>query len=60
MWVSNRGAGVDIVLHAAGFVYVGWSRANVHHAINVEGTKNVAVGALAAGARYVYAKKLPQ
>ena len=46
--------GVDAVLHAAGHVHIGWREVDAHQAINVEGTRNVAAAARAAGARMVH------
>jgi dihydroflavonol-4-reductase len=46
--------GVDRIVHAAAFVHIGWSNAELHHAVNVEGTRNVVAGALAGGARLVH------
>ena len=46
--------GVDVVIHAAGHVHIGWRQADVHQAINVEGTRHVAAAARAAGARLVH------
>src|SRR4029453_13151318 len=46
--------GIDAVIHAAGHVHIGWRQADVHRAINVEGTRNVAVAAREAGARLVH------
>jgi dihydroflavonol-4-reductase len=46
--------GRDVVLHAAGYVHIGWTHQDLHQAINVEGTRNVASAARAAGARLVH------
>jgi dihydroflavonol-4-reductase len=46
--------GVDAVIHSAGHVHIGWRQADVHQAINVEGTRNVAAAARAASARMVH------
>ena len=45
---------VDVVIHAAGLVHVGWSRSGLHQAINVDGTRNVADAAGIAGARMIH------
>lgn len=45
---------IEIVIHAAGHVHIGWTQADLHQAINVEGTRNVAVVARATGARLVH------
>ncbi|MBL8828134.1 MAG: NAD-dependent epimerase/dehydratase family protein [Planctomycetaceae bacterium] len=46
--------GIERVVHAAGHVHIGWSGADKHHAINVEGTRNVVAAASQAGARLVH------
>lgn len=46
--------GVGAVVHAAGFVHIGRSNLDVHRAINVEGTRNVAQAARACGVRMVH------
>lgn len=46
--------GVDRVVHAAGFVHLGRGLMETHHAVNVEGTRNVARAALAAGIRMIH------
>lgn len=46
--------GIDIVIHSAGHVYLGWQQLDQHRAINVEGARNVAAAARAAGARMVH------
>jgi dihydroflavonol-4-reductase len=46
--------GVQVVIHAAGHVHLGWTQFEQHQAINVEGTRNVAAAARAAGARLVH------
>jgi dihydroflavonol-4-reductase len=45
---------VDGVIHCAGHVHVGWTQADLHRCINVDGTRNVAAAARAAGARLVH------
>lgn len=45
---------VDAVIHSAGHVRIGWTELDLHWAINVEGTRNVAAAARAAGARLVH------
>jgi dihydroflavonol-4-reductase len=42
------------VVHSAGHVQLGWSRLETYRAINVEGTRNVAVAAREAGVRMVH------
>jgi len=44
----------NIVIHSAGHVQFGWTQADLHQAINVDGTRNVAAAARAAGARLVH------
>ncbi len=46
--------GVQRVIHAAGYVHLGWSRLDLHRQINVEGTRNVAIAAREAGIRMVH------
>jgi len=45
---------VSCVIHAAGYVQLGRSRLALHRAVNVEGTRNVAEAARAAGVRMVH------
>ncbi|HEV3003888.1 MAG TPA: NAD-dependent epimerase/dehydratase family protein [Pirellulales bacterium] len=45
---------VSRVVHAAAVVHIGWSGWEQQRAVNVEGTRNVAVAARAAGARLVH------
>ncbi|MBS0210021.1 MAG: NAD-dependent epimerase/dehydratase family protein [Planctomycetes bacterium] len=52
--VERAMAGVNGVVHAAGYVHVGWTNLGLHRAINVEGTRNVASAARAAGVRMVH------
>ncbi|MFO0884847.1 MAG: NAD-dependent epimerase/dehydratase family protein [Pirellulales bacterium] len=37
--------GVDVVIHAAGHVHMGWSELDKHHQINVIGTRKIATAA---------------
>jgi dihydroflavonol-4-reductase len=46
--------GVHTVIHSAGHVHIGWSQADLHQAVNVEGTRNVARAARKVHARLVY------
>jgi len=46
--------GADCVIHSAGYVHLGRSKTEEHHAINVEGTRNVARAAREAGARMLH------
>ncbi len=50
--------GVDAVIHAAAHVHIGWTHAELHHEINVEGTRHVAQAAREAGARLVYVSSI--
>lgn len=52
--VAQACQGVERIVHAAGYVHIGWTGAETHRAINVEGTRNVVAGAIAAGARLVH------
>jgi dihydroflavonol-4-reductase len=45
---------VEIVIHAAGYVHLGWKQLDMLQAINVEGTKSVAAAANQAGARLIH------
>jgi dihydroflavonol-4-reductase len=45
---------VQVVIHAAGHVHIGWTQLEQHRAINVEGSRGVAVAARQAGARMVH------
>ncbi|MBC7855968.1 MAG: NAD-dependent epimerase/dehydratase family protein [Pirellulaceae bacterium] len=46
--------GVDVVIHSAGHVQIGWSQVKEHQSANVEGAKNVAGATRVAGARLVH------
>lgn len=46
--------GIELVIHCAGQVHIGWSQREEHQRVNVEGTRNVAQAALENGARMVY------
>jgi dihydroflavonol-4-reductase len=46
--------GIDVVIHSAGFVHLGWTQLDQHRQINIEGTRNVAAAARAAGAKMVH------
>ncbi len=52
--VAAACSGVDTVIHAAGHVHIGWAQADAHEQINIEGTRNVAAAARAAGAKLVH------
>jgi dihydroflavonol-4-reductase len=46
--------GAGGVIHAAGYVQLGWSRLETYRSVNIEGTRNVAVVAREAGVRMVH------
>jgi len=46
--------GVDVVIHAAGHVHMGWSELDKHHQINVVGTRKIATAARKVGAKFVH------
>lgn len=50
--------GIDAVIHSAAHVHIGWTQADVHHEINVRGTRNIAVAAREAGARMVHVSSI--
>lgn len=52
--VQSAAAGVDIIIHSAGHVHIGWSQQAEHQAVNVDGARNVAAVARASGARLVH------
>lgn len=52
--VASAVAGVDLVVHAAAHVHIGWSGLELARAVNVEGTRNVARAALRHGTRLVH------
>jgi dihydroflavonol-4-reductase len=52
--VARACEGVEVVVHAAGHVHIGWTQRDLHQAINVEGTRHVAAAARGAGARLVH------
>jgi dihydroflavonol-4-reductase len=56
--VAQACAGMDVVIHSAGYVYIGWTGVEEHVAINVEGTRNVARAARLAGARLVHVSSI--
>ena len=45
---------VDAVIHCAGFVHIGWTNAETHQGINVEGTRHIAAAAAECGKRLVH------
>ena len=52
--VAEACRGVQAVIHSAGHVHLGWKQLEQHRQINVEGTRNVAAAARAAGLRMVH------
>jgi dihydroflavonol-4-reductase len=52
--VRRAMAGISSVVHSAAQVHIGWTGLESQRAINVEGTRNVATAARAAGARVVH------
>jgi dihydroflavonol-4-reductase len=52
--VASAIDGASCVVHAAGYVQIGRRALETHRAINVEGTRNVAAAARAAGVRLVH------
>lgn len=46
--------GAQVVIHAAGYVHLGWKRLDMLRAVNVEGTRHVAAAARAVGAKLVH------
>jgi dihydroflavonol-4-reductase len=49
---------VSLVIHAAGWVHIGWTGAAAAHEVNVAGTDNVCRAALDAGARMVHVSSM--
>lgn len=52
--VHRAAEGMDVIIHSAGHVHIGWSQQGEHQAVNVEGARNVAAVARAVGARLVH------
>jgi dihydroflavonol-4-reductase len=52
--VQSAVEGVDVIIHSAGHVHIGWSQLSEHQAVNVDGARNVAAVARAVGARLVH------
>jgi dihydroflavonol-4-reductase len=50
--------GVELVIHAAGHVHIGWTGLATSRFINVEGTRNLAEAALDQRARFVHVSSL--
>jgi dihydroflavonol-4-reductase len=51
---SEAVEGVQLVIHSAGHVHIGWSQQDLHRSINVEGTRHLAEAARKVQARMVY------
>jgi dihydroflavonol-4-reductase len=45
---------VQVIIHAAGHVHIGWTQHDLHQRINVEGARNIAAAARLAGAKLVH------
>jgi dihydroflavonol-4-reductase len=56
--VAQACRGVDCVIHSAGHVHIGWQQLDQHRQINVEGARNIAAAARAAGARLVHVSSI--
>src|SRR5262245_50945762 len=52
--VADATRDVEVVIHSAGHVQLGWKQLDLHRQINVEGAKNVAAATRAARARLVH------
>jgi dihydroflavonol-4-reductase len=52
--VETACSGIDIVIHSAAHVHLGWQQLDQHQAINVQGAKYIAAAARQAGARLVH------
>jgi dihydroflavonol-4-reductase len=56
--VSLAVRGADCVVHAAGYVHIGWAALAKARAINVEGTRHVAQAARAEGAKLIHVSSI--
>jgi dihydroflavonol-4-reductase len=56
--VSRAVEGVSCVIHAAGYVHIGWRGLEQARSINVEGTRHIAEAARAAKAKFVHVSSL--
>src|SRR5688572_16982200 len=52
--VKEACRGVQVVIHSAGHVHLGWKQLDLHQQINVEGARNVAIAAREAGLKMVH------
>src|SRR5687767_10827192 len=52
--VRSAMQGMTHVIHSAAHVHIGWSSRELHQAVNVEGTRNVAEAARLAGTRMIH------
>ena len=50
--------GMDVIIHCAGHVHIGWTQLEEHRRTNIEGSRNVAAAARAAGARLVHVSSI--
>lgn len=56
--VTSAVAGIDVVVHSAGFVKIGWRQRHLHQQINVDGARNVAQAALEQQARLIHVSSM--
>jgi dihydroflavonol-4-reductase len=56
--VAQACRGIDIVVHSAGHVHIGWRQLDQHRQINIEGARNIASAARTAGARLVHVSSI--
>jgi dihydroflavonol-4-reductase len=56
--VARACQSVEVVIHAAGNVHIGWTQLDAHREINVQGTQNVASAARESGARLVHVSSI--
>ena len=56
--VTSACHGIEVVIHCAGHVHIGWTQLDEHRRINVEGTRNVASAARVGGARLVHVSSI--
>ncbi|MBP87682.1 MAG: HpnA protein [Planctomycetaceae bacterium] len=52
--VREAAEGIDRVVHSAAVIHIGWTGLKTQREVNVEGTRNVAIAATAAGAKMVH------
>ena len=56
--VQDACEGVEVVIHSAGWVHIGWTGMELARAVNVDGSRNVAEAALSARARMVHVSSM--